>query len=137
CVHPRTGYSVGTALQEVDGFLDRVAATHARSKRARLKNSGANLTGLTRRANVTLARALRRIGSLLVAEANTADVQSFFAAFFSLPTADQLAYLSVRSGLRTASSMCRLWNNTGCTHPVLLPLYRRSWRCLSFGLQRG
>lgn len=136
-IHPATGYSVGTALQEADGFLDRVTATHARSKRARLKNSGANLMGLTRRANVTLARALRRIGSLLVAEANTADVQSFFAAFFSLPTADQLAYLSGRSGLRTARTMWRLRKNTGWTHPVLLPLYRRPWRYLRFGLQRG
>src|SRR5699024_8508413 len=136
-IHPATGYSVGTALPEVDGFLARVAATHARSKRARLKTSGANLTGLTRRANVTLARALRRIGSLLVAEANTADVQSFFAAFFSLPTADQLAYLSGRSGLRTARTMWRLRKNTGWTHPVLLPLYRRPWRYLRFGLQRG
>lgn len=145
-IHPATGYSVGTALQEVDGFLDRVGATQARSKRTGLGHSGvkrtglgrsgANLMGLARRANVTLARALRRIGSLLVAEADTADVQSFFAAFFSLSTADQLAYLSGRSGLRTARTMWRLRKNTGWVHPVLLPLYRRPWRYLRFGLQR-
>ena len=146
-IHPATGYSVGTALQEVDGFLDRVGATQARSKhtglghsgvtRTGLGRSGANLMGLARRANVTLARALRRIGSLLVAEADTADVQSFFAAFFSLSTADQLAYLSGRSGLRTARTMWRLRKNTGWVHPVLLPLYRRPWRYLRFGLQRN
>ncbi|WP_311489220.1 lycopene cyclase family protein [uncultured Corynebacterium sp.] len=130
-IHPATGYSVGTALQEVDGFLDRVEAKYARAT-----HSGAKLTGTARRANVTLARALRRIGSLLVAEAETADVQNFFAAFFSLPTADQLAYLSGRSGLRTARTMWRLRKNTGWTHPVLLPLYRRPWRYLRFGLQR-
>lgn len=134
-IHPATGYSVGTALQEVGGFLDRVEAQHAGAKRARAKHSGAKLTGTARRANVTLARALRRIGSLLVAEAETADVQSFFAAFFSLPPADQLAYLSGRSGLRTARTMWRLRKNTGWTHPVLLPLYRRPWRYLRFGLQ--
>ena len=146
-IHPATGYSVGTALQEVDGFLDRVGATQARSKhtglghsgvkRTGLGRSGANLMGLARRANVTLARALRRIGSLLVAEADTEDVQSFFAAFFSLSTADQLAYLSGRSGLRTARTMWRLRKNTGWVHPVLLPLYRRPWRYLRFGLQRN
>lgn len=126
-IHPATGYSVGTALQEVDGFLERAEA----------KPAGSNVVGMARRANVTLARALRRIGSLLLAEAETADVQSFFAAFFSLTTADQLAYLSGRSGLRTARTMWRLRKNTGWTHPVLLPLYRRPWRYLRFGLQRG
>ncbi|TYR20122.1 lycopene cyclase family protein [Corynebacterium urealyticum] len=131
-IHPATGYSVGTALQEVDGFLDRVEAKYARAT-----HSGANLMGLARRANVTLARALRRIGSLLLAEADTEDVQSFFAAFFSLSTADQLAYLSGRSGLRTARTMWRLRKNTGWVHPVLLPLYRRPWRYLRFGLQRN
>ena len=131
-IHPATGYSVGTALQEVDDFLDRAELAPTGIRRV-----GLSCMGLARRANVTLARALRRIGSLLLAEANTTDVQSFFAAFFSLPTADQLAYLSGRSGLRTARTMWRLRKNTGWTHPVLLPLYRRPWRYLRFGLQRG
>lgn len=131
-IHPATGYSVGTALQEVDGFLNRADLAPTGIRRV-----GLSFAGLARRANVTLARALRRIGSLLVAEAGTTDVQSFFAAFFSLPTADQLAYLSGRSGLRTSRTMWRLRKNTGWTHPVLLPLYRRPWRYLRFGLQRG
>lgn len=131
-IHPATGYSVGTALQEVECFLDRAELTPTGSRRV-----GLSCAGLARRANVTLARVLRRIGSLLLAEANTRDVQSFFAAFFSLPTADQLAYLSGRSGLRTARTMWRLRKNTGWTHPVLLPLYRRPWRYLRFGLQRN
>ena len=131
-IHPATGYSVGTALQEVECFLDRAELMPTGIRRV-----GLSCAGLARRANVTLARALRRIGSLLLAEANTTDVQSFFAAFFSLPTADQLAYLSGRSGLRTAWTMWRLRKNTGWTHPVLLPLYRRPWRYLRFGLQRN
>ena len=113
-------------------FLDRAELMPTGIRRV-----GLSCAGLARRANVTLARALRRIGSLLLAEANTRDVQSFFAAFFSLPTADQLAYLSGRSGLRTARTMWRLRKNTGWNHPVLLPLYRRPWRYLRFGLQRN
>src|SRR5699024_5576881 len=59
-IHPATGYSVGTALQEVDDFLDRAELAPTGIRRV-----GLSCMGLARRANVTLARALRRIGSLL------------------------------------------------------------------------
>lgn len=123
-IHPATGYSIGTALQEVERFLDDLTPQLPK------RRGGAWFVF-----DATLAQVLRRLGSFLIADADRATLQDFFRCFFALSTRQQLDYLSGRSGVRTMTTMWALRKKTGWRHPFLRPLFRHPVRYIRAALR--
>jgi lycopene beta-cyclase len=96
-MHPGTGYSVATALNEADA----VASAIARGDDPQ--------NALWPRAARAVA-ALRRVGLSALLTLEAADVETFFATFFALPVEQQQAYLSDRrDAAATAKVMTSLF----------------------------
>ncbi|MGG7099754.1 lycopene cyclase family protein [Rhodococcus sp. 24CO] len=96
-MHPGTGYSVATALNEADGVASAIARGDD-PQRALWPRSARGVA------------ALRRVGLSALLTLEPGDVEAFFATFFALPVEQQQAYLSDRrDSAATAKVMTSLF----------------------------
>ncbi|WP_151528745.1 MULTISPECIES: lycopene cyclase family protein [Corynebacterium] len=126
-INPATGYSVADTARSVDPLLDRLAAAeHSVLPALRVPQP--------RR---WLAHLLRNIGAQLITQASGPQLQDFFGRFFSLPAADQLAYVTGEDPWAVARTMVRLQSRISLRHPFLCPLWRRPWAIVLPALLRS
>lgn len=115
-MHPATGYSVGSVLEDVDRFL-------ADMEQKRSRSLGTSLS-------MRLQRWLRERGLAALLGFDARQTGAFFRAFFSLPERDVFAYLIGTSPLTTLRAMAK----------VAVPLLNKSPRTcgkLIAGFMRG
>ncbi|WKD61230.1 Lycopene beta cyclase [Corynebacterium ciconiae DSM 44920] len=133
-INPATGYSVGDTARGVDALLDELDPTQRRASTVQLRRAAQS--GVAR-AQRWLAHALRNVGAQLIVSASGADLRDFFGCFFTLPAADQLAYITGENGVAVARTMWRLRGRVGLGHGFLRPLWTRPWSILPPALLRS
>ena len=93
-LHPATGYSVGSVIEDVDRFL------------AEMEKKGSRTQGTSLR--MRLQRWLRERGLAALLGFDARQTGAFFRAFFSLPEKDVFAYLIGTSPLTTLRAMAKV-----------------------------
>lgn len=93
-MHPATGYSVGSVIEDVDRFL------------AEMEQKGSRTQGTS--LSMRLQRWLRERGLAALLGFDARQTGTFFRAFFSLPERDVFAYLIGTSPLTTLRAMAKV-----------------------------
>lgn len=93
-MHPATGYSVGSVIEDVDRFL------------AEMEKKGSRTLGTS--LSMRLQRWLRERGLAALLGFDARQTGAFFRAFFSLPDKDVFAYLIGTSPLTTLRAMAKV-----------------------------
>lgn len=93
-MHPATGYSVGSVIEDVDRFL------------ADMEKKGSRSLGTS--LSMRLQRWLRERGLAALLGFDARQTCAFFRAFFSLPERDVFAYLIGTSPLTTLRAMAKV-----------------------------
>lgn len=93
-LHPATGYSVGSVIEDVDRFL------------AEMEKKGSRTQGTS--LSMRLQRWLRERGLAALLGFDARQTGAFFRAFFSLPEKDVFAYLIGTSPLTTLRAMAKV-----------------------------